>query len=404
MPKFIYRAKDWSGKLVKGELEMGSKKEIIDSIKGNGLIPLSVEPLGNSLLSEINKKIKGRVSLKQVSTFTRQLSTMMTAGLPLTDALALLKNQQEENGGLYQILEKVLEEVRGGISLGKSLEKYKNVFGEAYVASISAGEEAGVLDDILAKLANTMENQNEFQGKVKGAMIYPVIVLIAMAVVIFIMMIYVIPKLMGLYADMGTAKMPAITQGLMTMSNFMAKTWYMFPIIVGGAIFAYSVGMKNEIFRFRKDRLLLKVPIMGQLNEKSVMANTCRTLSMLLTAGITLVEALKIVATVSGNEVYRKAYLQIAEKVQKGFSVAISFENTLVFPVIVNQMISTGEATGKLDEVLMRVSDYFSKEAEESVKALTAAIEPAIMVVLGVGVGFLIIAVVMPIYNLTSSF
>ena len=404
MAKFLYRAKDWSGKLVRGELEMGSKKEVVDSIKSNGLIPLLVEQEGSNIFSEINRKMKGRVSLKQVSTFTRQLSTMMTAGLPLTDALALLKNQQEENSGLYQILDKTLEEVRGGIPLGKSLERYKKVFGDAYVASISAGEEAGVLDDILAKLASNLENQNEFQGKVKGAMIYPVIVVIAMVVVVFIMMIFVIPKLTSLYADFGTAKMPAITQGLMTVSGFMAKTWYMFPITIAGAFFAYSIGIKNEIFRFKKDTLMLRIPIVGMLSEKTIMANTCRTLSMLLTAGITLVEALKIVATVSGNEVYKKAYLQIAEKVQKGFSVATSFENTTVFPIIVNQMISTGEATGKLDEVLMRVSDYFAKEAEESVKALTAAIEPAIMIVLGIGVGFLVVAVVMPIYNLTSQF
>jgi type IV pilus assembly protein PilC len=404
MPKFIYKAKDWSGKLIKGELEMGSKKEVVDSIKSNGLIPLSVETTHSNILTEISKKIKGRVSLKQVSTFTRQLSTMMTAGLPLTDALALLKNQQEESGGLYQILDKTLEDVRGGMPLGKSMEKFKNVFGEAYIASVSAGEEAGVLDDILGKLAQNLENQNEFQGKVKGAMIYPVIVIVAMIVVIFVMMIFVIPKLTGLYADMGTAKMPAITQGLMSASDFMVKTWYVFPILIAAGFFTNSLGMKSEDYRFKKDQLMLKIPIAGVLNEKSIMANTCRTLSMLLTAGITLVEALKIVATVSGNEVYRRAYLQIAEKVQKGFSVATSFENTTVFPLIVNQMISTGEATGKLDEVLMRVSDYFTKEAEESVKALTSAIEPAIMIILGIGVGFLAVAVVLPIYNLTSSF
>ena len=404
MAKFSYKAKDWSGKMVKGELDMGSKKEVIDSIKNNGLVPLSVEVVGHDFFTELNRKIKGRVNLKQVSTFTRQLSTMMTAGLPLTDALSLLKNQQEENSGLYSILEKTLEEVRSGISLGKSLEKYKNVFGEAYIASISAGEEAGVLDDILMKLADNLENQNEFQGKVKGAMIYPVIVVVAMIIVVFIMMVFVLPKLTGLYADFGTAKMPAITQGLMALSGFMSKTWFMFPIFVAAGAFAYSIGIKNEKFRLKKDTLLLKIPIAGVLSEKSIMANTCRTLSMLLTAGITLVEALKIVATVSGNEVYKKAYLQIAEKVQKGFSVAVSFENTTVFPIIVNQMISTGEATGKLDEVLMRVSDYFSKEAEESVKSLTAAIEPAIMIMLGIGVGFLVVAVVMPIYNLTSQF
>ena len=404
MAKFVYRAKDWNGKLVKGELDMGSKKEVIESIKDGGLIPLSVEPLGSNFLVEISKKVKGRVNLKQVSTFTRQLSTMMTAGLPLTDALALLESQQEENSGMSQILEKTLEEVRGGMALGKSFEKYRSILGDAYVASVTAGEEAGVLDEILGKLANNLENENEFQGKVKGAMIYPAIVISAMVIVAFVMMIFVIPKMTSMYADFGTAKMPALTQALMNASAFTAKVWYVFPMLIAGGAFAYSIGMRNPKFRLKKDHYMLKIPIMGVLSEKSVLANTCRTLSMLLTAGITLVEALKIVATVSGNEVYQKAYLEIAEKVQKGFSVATSFENTSVFPVIVNQMISTGEATGKLDEVLMRVSDYFTKEAEESVKALTAAIEPIIMVVLGIGVGFLVVAVVMPIYTLTSSF
>lgn len=404
MAKFLYRAKDWSGKLVKGELELSSKKEVVESIKSNGLVPISVEPMGNDIFTEINRKIKGRVTLKQVTTFTRQLSTMMTAGLPLTDALALLKNQQEENSGLYQVIDKALEDVRGGMALGKSLERYKKIFGEAFVASVSAGEEAGVLDEILGKLATNLENQSEFQGKVKGAMIYPIIVIIAMIIVVFIMMVFVIPKLTGLYADFGTAKMPAITQALMSVSGFMAKTWYMFPILIGGAFMAYSVAIKNIEFKLKRDSFVLRIPIIGILVEKTIMSNTCRTLSMLLTAGITLVEALKIVATVSGSEVYRRAYLQIAEKVQKGFSVAASFENTTVFPVIVNQMISTGESTGKLDEVLMRVSDYFTKESEESVKSLTAAIEPAIMVMLGIGVAFLVVAVVMPIYNLTSQF
>ena len=404
MGKYVYRAKDWSGKLIKGQLEMASKKEVVESIKSNGLIPLSVESIKDNMLTEVMKKFKGRINLKQVATFTRQLSTMMTAGLPLTDALALLKNQQDESNGLYEILDNSLEQVRGGMPFGKSLEPYQKVFGEAYVASISAGEEAGVLDEVLSKLAKTIEDQYEFQGKVKGAMIYPVIVIIAMIGVVILMMIFVIPKLMGLYADFGTAKMPAATLFLMSMSNFVIKTWFMIPILVIGGYLGYSAGIKNQNFRLKKDKVVLKIPIAGVLSEKTILANTCRTLSMLLTAGITLVEALKITASVSGNEVFKQAYLEISEKVQKGFSVAVSFQNAGVFPIIVNQMISTGEETGKLDEVLMRVSDYFSKEAEESVKALTSAIEPLIMIVLGLGVGFLMIAVVMPIYNLTSSF
>lgn len=404
MLKFAYQARDWTGKMVKGEIELPTKKEVLESLKENGLVPISVEPVSSNLLKDILKKIKGRVGLKQVSTFTRQLSTMMTAGLPLTDALALLQRQQEENSGLSQILESTLDDVRGGMPLGKSLLAYKNIFGEAYIASISAGEEAGVLDEILEKLATNLENQNEFQGKVKGAMIYPIIVIVAMIVVAFVMMIFVIPKMTAMYADFGTAKMPAITRGLMAISGFMGRLWFLFPGLAAGLFFGYRAAMVSENMRFRRDAFILKIPIVGNLVEKSVLANTTRTLSMLLTAGITLVEALKIVASVADNLLFEKAYLEIAQKVQKGFSVAVSFENTGVFPTLVNQMIATGEATGKLDEVLMKVSDYFSKEAEEGVKALTSAIEPLIMIILGIGVGFLVVAVIMPIYTLTSSF
>jgi type IV pilus assembly protein PilC len=403
MSKFVFRAKDWNGKTIKGILDMADKAQVIESVKANGLIPLYVAEEKNSTFNELYKRFFARVGLKEVAGLTRQLSTMMTAGLPLTDALSLLRDQSEGNVALYEILDYCLTQVRGGQPLGKSLEKYKSVFGEAYVASISAGEEAGVLEEVLQKLANSIESQNEFNGKVKGAMIYPMIVVIGMVIVAAIMMIFVIPKLLSLYSDFGS-KMPAITLGLMAVSSFVARWWFLFPIMAFGAYSALRVGNQNEDFRLKKDTLKLKIPIMGVLNKKTMLANTIRTLSMLLTAGISLVEALRIVAKVAGNEQYNQAYLKIAERVQKGFSISSSFEETAIFPVIVEQMVSTGEATGKLDEVLLRVSDYFSAEAEESVKALTSAIEPLIMIVLGIGVGFLVVAVIMPIYDLTSQF
>jgi type IV pilus assembly protein PilC len=356
-----------------------------------------------SLLSEAYRNLFSKVGLKQVSTFTRQLSTMMNSGLPLTDALSLLKNQTDKSGLMFEIMDSCLKTVQGGHSLADGLSKYKKVFGEAYIASVDAGEEAGVLDEIMTKLADNLEKQSEFSSKVKGAMIYPVIVVIGMIAVVIIMMIFVIPKLMGLYTDFGS-KMPASTQALMAMSNFMTKFWFLIPILVVGGYLTFTVGGKNKDFKLKLDKFRLRIPIMGELTQKNILANTIRTMSMLLSAGIPLVDALKIVANVAGNEVFYRSFLQIAERVEKGFSIANSFEETGVFPIIVNQMVATGEATGKLDEVLMRVSDYFATEAEQSVKSLTSAIEPLIMILLGLGVGFLVIAVVMPIYNLTSQF
>jgi type IV pilus assembly protein PilC len=200
------------------------------------------------------------------------------------------------------------------------------------------------------------------------------------------------------------SKMPAITLGLMAVSNFMAKWWFLLPGVVFGVFSLIKVGNKNPDIKLKIDTFKLRIPILGPLNRKTMLANTIRTLSMLLAAGISLVEALRIVAKVADNELYSQGYLKIAERVQKGFSISSSFEETSIFPIIVEQMVSTGEATGKLDEVLLRVSDYFSSEAGEAVKALTAAIEPLVMIVMGVGVGFLVVAVIMPIYNLTSSF
>lgn len=404
MTKFAYKAKDWSGKLTKGVLDLSDKNAVLESIRDGGMIPLEVEIEKTSRFGEISKKILGKVSLKQIATFTRQLSTMMTAGLPLTDALSLLKSQTDGNSIMYEILDDALTMVRGGQPLGKAMEKYINVFGEAYVASIIAGEEGGVLEEVLEKLAQGLEDQEEFNGKVKGAMVYPIIVVIGMIIVAFIMMIFVLPKLMSLYADFGTAKLPATTRALMAMSDFMAKFWFLFPVVIFGLVTFFRVGSNSPEFRLKKDTYILKIPIMGDLNRKTIMANTIRTMSMLLGAGISLVEALRIVAKVAGNELYFQAFNRIAERVQKGFSIANSFDETGIFPPIVNQMVETGEATGKLDEVLLRVADYFSTEAEQSVKALTSAIEPLIMIVLGIGVAFLVIAVIMPIYNLTSSF
>lgn len=403
MSKFVYRAKDWTGKTVKGVLDMASKVQVIESIKSNGLVPLMVEEDRDNVFKEFYKRIAYRIKFKDITSMTRQLSTMMTAGLPMTDALQLLKNQLETNPPMYEILDHCLNQVRGGQPLGKSFVKYENIFGEAYIASISAGEEAGVLEEILTKLATSMENQNEFNGKVKGAMIYPMIVVIGMIAVAFIMMIFVVPKLTSMYTDFGS-EMPASTQILMSISNFAINWWFLFPILFAGGIMFSRVAEKSPDLKLKVDTYKLKIPILGELNTKTMLANTLRTMSMLLAAGISLVEALRIVSKVAGNEVYYRSYVRIAERVQKGFSVSNSFEEAGVFPLIVEQMVSTGEATGKLDEVLLRASDYFATEAEQSVKSLTSAIEPLIMIVLGLGVAFLVVAVIMPIYNLTSQF
>lgn len=403
MSRFVYKAKDWNGKTIKGIIDLPDKDAVVESIKNSGLIPLMVTEESKTLVGEIYRNVFSKVGSKQIATFTRQLSTMMTSGLPLTDALSLLKNQTDRKTLMFEILDHTLNTVQGGHTLADGLGKFKKIFGEAYIASINAGEEGGVMEEVLSKLADNMEKQNDFNAKVKGAMIYPVIVVVGMIVVIIIMMVVVVPKLMGLYGDFG-AKMPTPTRILMAISGFFTKFWFFIPILIIAGYLLLKFGSTNKKFLFKKDDLKLKIPIMGILLQRNILANTIRTLSMLLSAGVPLVDSLRTVANIAENQVFVAAYLQIAERVQKGFSIANSFEETGIFPVVVNQMVSTGEATGKLDDVLLRVADYFSTEAEQSVKSLTSAIEPLIMIVLGLGVAFLVVAVVMPIYNLTSQF
>ena len=382
---------------------MAMSTDVVASIRESGMIPLEVGPIEESVIVSSIRKLFGKISQKQVATFTRQLSTMITAGLPLTDALQLLKSQTGERTMMTELVEEALNSVRGGRTLGTALNKYRSMLGEAYIASIDAGEAGGVLDKVLAQLADNLEKDTEFRGKVQGAMIYPVIVVVGMIAVSIIMMVVVVPKLLGLYADFGS-KMPTPTLILMGISSFMTRFWFLIPVLVGGGLMFFKVGDKNEKFRLKRDEYILKIPIFGKLIQITIVANSVRTLSMLLSSGVPLVDSMRIVSRVAGNEVYLQAFLKISERVQKGFSIADSFADTAVFPPIVTQMVETGESTGKLDEVLMKVAGYFSVEAEQAVKSLTSAIEPLIMIVLGIGVAFLVIAVIMPIYNLTSQF
>ncbi len=403
MKKFSFKAREWGGKSSKGLVEAGSQKEALTLLKGRGLVIVGIKEVTKSELELFLGRMVRRVSLKQIVNFTRQLATMMNAGLPLTDSLNLLKNQFEGSGLMEEVIERALDGVQSGAPLAKSLDPFKKVFGRAYVATIAAGEEGGVLEKVLEKLADNLENKNEFQGKVKGAMIYPVIVVLGMIGVMFVMMIFVLPKLMDLYVEFGS-ELPMATQVLMGISNFTTKFWFLLPVIAMGGVFGLKMAKKNPEMALKIDAMKLKIPIMGKLSEKTIMADSCRTLGMLLGAGISLVEALNIVAEAAENQVYIDAFKKAAERVEKGFTLADAISENPVFPVIVAQMTATGEETGKLDEILFKVSKYFATEAEQAVKALTSAIEPLIMIVLGIGVGFLVIAIVMPIYNLTSQF
>lgn len=401
MKRFYFKAKDKNGNLVTGEVEAANSSHAAKLVKEKGLIVLGIRSQEGSLLAML-KGMKSKVSQAEITMFTRQMATMINAGLPITEALLVLRNQSK--GAMQKVVAQVMADVEGGESLSTSCMKHQDIFSTTYIALLKSGEMGGVLDKVLLRLADNMEKEQEFKGKVKGALIYPVVVIVGMIAVAIIMMIFVVPKMTSLYSDFG-ADLPAPTKILMAISNTTVKFW---PIVLGAVVglgYAFMLYRNTKKGRRKIDEMILKIPIFGELQRKVILTELTRTLSLMTGAGVSILEGLNIAAEVVSNTVIKDALSDTAKNVEKGFPVAFSFaRHNDAFPYILSQMISVGEETGKMDEVLEKVSHIFEVESDESVKSLTSAIEPLVMIVLGIGVAFLVIAVIMPIYNLTSQF
>jgi len=401
MDRFKYVATDKEQKKVSGQVEATSFAQAKSILRNKNLFIISMEKI--EVASGIAKWFKSLRRLKSddVVHFTRQLATMINAGLPLTTALSILKYQSELSMGV--VVDEILRDIEGGSSFFKALNKQDKVFSPVYLALIKSGEAAGVLEKVLLRLADNLEKQADFRNKTKSAMIYPAIITVAMIAVAVVMMIFVIPKITGLYDEFG-AELPIATKILIGLSNFMVKTWYLmgFLLVLGG--YSFWRWVKTASGKEIYDTYILRLPIVGKLKTRVILTEITRTLALLVEAGISIVEALEIVSGAAGNELFAKSIRQASKDVERGIPLAAAIGQFEHFPPIVSQMIAVGEETGKVDEVMFNVSKYFESEAEQAIKGLTTAIEPIMMILLGVGVAFLVIAIVLPIYNLTSQF
>jgi len=399
MKIFNYQAIDQEGKRVKGQIEASEKKQALAILKERNYTPYSLEEKREFFLKIFWEKLTQRITTSDLAIFTRQLSTMINAGLSLTESLALLKSQSKPVFGL--VIEDIQRKIESGSSFADALQTYPKVFSPVYVALVRAGETAGVLDTVLLRLADNLEGQHEFKMKLKGAMIYPIVILAGMILVAGGMMIFVVPKLLGLYKEM-SAELPAPTKILISLSNFAVRFWWIVLAIFAGFGYLLKVVYTNPEGRKKIDGLKFKLPVVGKLTLHANLAELTRTLSLLIGTGVSITEGLEVVAKVSGNKILEESVRQAGVEVKKGSSLSEALAKGFVFPRMVVQMVAVGEETGKLDDVLMKVSRYFQSQSEESLKGLTTALEALIIVLLGVGVGFLIIAVILPIYNLTS--
>lgn len=400
MANFIYKAKDLKGELHEGDLESADEHSAVSLLRKKGLVVISVKIKGPSKFNVLNKLIY-RVGFGELVTMTRQLATMVSAGLVLSEAIDILQEQQE-NKKFKEILTDISRDLKGGLTLSGAMSRH-NLFSPLYVNLIKAGETSGKLDVVLLKMADSLEKDREFRAKIKGAMIYPGVVITMMVLVIIIMMTFVIPRLTSLYRE-STLELPLPTKILISVSDSFIHYWWVMIITVIGAVIGIRRWIHTPEGKLHFDQLLLKTPIVGKILTNVTLTNFNRTFGLLTSAGIPLLESISIVQDLTGNMVFKNALRASYAGVERGLSFSAQLNALPVFPRIVGQMVRVGEETGKLDEIFIKLADYFESESDHLVKNLTVAIEPIVLVILGIGVAFLVISIILPIYKLTTSF
>ncbi len=400
MAEFNYRAKDSEGLNHTGSIQTPDLHSAAVILRKKGLIVISITPKGSGTNSFLDKFLN-RVSFTELVIITRQLATMVSAGLVLSEAIDILVEQQN-NKTLKKALEEISQDVKGGLTLAQAFGKYPGIFPRLYVNLVKSGEASGKLDQVLIQMADGLEKDREFQARVKGAMIYPIVVISMMIVVVIIMMVFVIPKLITLYSQ-STIDLPLPTKILIATSNMFVHFWWLMIIVIVGTIIGINRWNKTPSGNLFLGRLLIKTPLIGKIITNVTLTNFNRTFGLLTSAGIPLLDSIGIVSDLADNPVYRNALKDAYNGVERGlpFSSLLTGE---VFPKIVSQMVKVGEETGKVDEIFFKLAEYFESESDHLVKNLTVAIEPIILVILGIGVGFLVISIILPIYKLTTSF
>ncbi len=397
--KLLYKAVSLDGKKFTGIVEAKNSKDASVFLRKKDLIPIEISPQKKSLLKLFAIFNKSKNS--NLVFFTRQLSLMLASGLTLMQSLQILKDQTQ-NTSMGEIVEGITSDIQGGLSFSSAIAKYPDVFSPIYVSLIKSAESSGLLDKVLFKLAENLEKREKLIATIKGALIYPAVVVFMMIAVIVIMLVFVIPPLARLYTDLDVV-MPLPTRIILGLSSFVIHFW---PFIIGiliASVYLFRRWHKNENGRLIFDKYILRVPVFGPLIQKKILAEFTRTFGLLVGTGVLVVDSLNQASDTTENVIYKSGIIGVSKMVQKGITVGDALAIYDMFPSILVQMARIGEQTGKLDDSMIRVSEYFEREVDQMVKNLTTLLEPFIIVILGAGVGFLIISVITPIYGLISS-
>lgn len=408
MPHYVYQARDKNGKLADGSLEATSQDQVVSRLQGMGLFPLSISENGRaggtSLVNQIVRKPQshfsfgGRIKTRDLTNFTRQLSDLLMAGLTLSNALGVLVNQTE-NLKLKEIIRAVRNDVQAGGTLADALGKHPKAFSKLFISMIKAGEIGGLLETVLMRLADFQEKEDEQRGKILAAMAYPIVMLVVGSGAIILLMTYVIPKFVSMFQEMGVT-LPLPTQILIAISDFLQNYWWI--IFTGIAITIISI---QRIFKTVEGKRLfhrwqLKLPLLGDLIMKREIARFARTFGELLKNGVNILQALQISSDTMNNQIIAEEIAKIRTNISEGERISDPLKNSVIFPPVVVNMIAVGEESGQLENVLMKIAASFESDVDRSVKTVTSLFEPAIILFMGVVVGFIALSMLLPVFTI----
>jgi type IV pilus assembly protein PilC len=403
MPHFTYTAMNAQNKRVSGTLEAGDRNTALDALGKQGMHPISLKESSAKAAGSF-KLFTPKVKSKDLVVFTRQLSTMVSAGVPLLRSLTTLE-QQSESKRLREVLTSVNKDVQSGMSLGDAFGKHPETFNEVYVNMVRAGEAGGILDDILKRLALQQEKSDSIRRKVKGAMTYPVVLLSITVIAFFGLMIFIVPQIGKILTDLGgpNAQLPPVTQVMLAISGFLQHQWYLF--IIGVVALAYGIRryLSTPTGKAQFNNLVLKLPGIGTIVSKLAVARFSRTFASLLGAGVSVIEALRVSGGAVGNIAYKEALEKAAQEVKNGKQLSTILGNNKLFPQIVPQMLSVGEETGQTDTILVKVAEFYEEEVDALVGSLSSILEPVMIVIMGTMVGLIAYSVMGPIASLSQN-
>lgn len=400
MKRFNYEAKDQStGKMVKASVQAENEHAAAKVLLAQGFTPHSIKEDNSN--DSVLSKLTGRIGTKDKVVFTRQLSTLIAAGLPLTQSLHTVRDQTT-NKQLQKVIEEIISNVEGGKSLTEAFSKHPKVFDNVFLALVTSGEASGTLDDALKRIAAQQEKDAAMMSKIRGAMVYPAIVLVVILLVIVFMLVTVVPQVENLYEDLGQ-QLPFLTQMLVGMADILTSFGWLVALVVGVAVYFIRQFLKTEQGVKMSDTLKLNLPMFGGMFRKLYMARLTRTGQTLLNTGVPMLDMLKIVSQAVNNTIIAQAIDRSADKVKGGKALSVSLTNEEYILPFVPQMVSIGEKSGKIDEMLGRAAQVYEDELDEEIKSISTAIEPILMVILAVVAGGLVGAILMPIYGLVNN-